>query len=213
MKNAFLLLFSAALVLGAARAAPLERDLGRGLAYLRIYALPGDLAASPAAGHPTVLDLRYVQGGPAEAAGLLAWLKGHAGTHTPVFLLANVRTSAALLAPLNSPESVTGLVILGASAPGFEPDIALAVPAAAERRAYDALEKGAAIDSLVLARDDKPRNDEATLAKARLADAGDGDEAPAADEKPKPALPAQIIDPVLQRAVQLHRSLLALKRI
>ncbi len=82
-----------------------------------------------------------------------------------------------------------------------------------ERRAYDALERGAALASLVVARDDKPRNDEATLAKARQADDSDDDDAPKPEEKPKPLLPPQVIDPVLQRAVQLDRSLLALKRL
>lgn len=213
MSTARFVLLAAVLGLVRAPAAPLERDLGQGLAYLRVHALPADLPASAAAGHPVVLDLRYVAGGPAEAAGLFAWLKHHAGIRTPVFLLANDRTGAALLAPLNSPEAVTGLIILGAAAPGFEPDIALAVPPAEERRAYDALEHGAATDSLVVTRTDKPRNDEATLAKARLADPADGDDEPPAEEKPKPAPPPQVIDAVLQRAVQLHRSLLALKRL
>ena len=213
MKAAHLLLFASLCALGQAGAAPLERDLGRGLSFLRVHALPADLAKGAAAGHPVVLDLRYVQGGPNEAAGLLAWLKQHAGAKTPVFLLANDQTSAALLVPLNSPEAVTGLVILGAAAHGFDPDIALAVPAADERRAYNALERGAAITSLVVARDDKPRNDEATLAKARLADDSSEDDEPKPVEKPKPAPAPQVIDPVLQRAVQLDRSLLALRRL
>jgi hypothetical protein len=211
----FLPFLLAALAAAGAPAAPLERDLGQGLAYVRVHTLPADLAAPTPGGHPIVLDLRYVPGGPAEAAGLLAWLKLHAGPRTPVFLLANSQTSAALLTPLNSPEAVTGLVILGPAEPGFDPDIALTVAPNAERRAYDALENGATVDSLVIAKDEKPRNDEATLAKARLADNGDEDtdEEPKPEEKPKPVLPPQIIDPVLQRAVQLDRSLLALKRL
>jgi hypothetical protein len=214
MKRALPLVFAATLAVAGARAAPLQRDLGQGLAYVRVHELTADLAAASAAGHPTVLDLRYVAGGPPEAADLFAWLKRHAGPRTPVFLLANSATSAALLAPLNSPEAVTGLVILGAAAPGFEPDIPLAVAPEAERRAYDALERGAPIDSLVIAKTDKVRNDEAVLAKARLADpAGDEDDEPKAPEKPRPVPPPQTIDPVLQRAVQLDRSLLALKRL
>ena len=214
MRSALRLLL-ALLAAAGAHAAPLQRDLGQGLAYLRVHTLPADLAAPTDPGHPLVLDLRYVPGGPPEAAGLLAWLKQHAGVRSPVFLLANGQTSAALLAPLNSPEAVTGLVILGAAGPGFDPDIALSVTPREERRAYDALENGAAINSLVVAKDDKPRNDEATLAKARLADNGDdeADDEPKPEEKPKPIVPPQVIDPVLQRAVQLDRSLLALKRL
>ncbi len=211
MKPALLLL--AVLAAARLRAAPLERDLGEGLAFVRVHALPADLPDGPAAGHPTVLDLRYVHGGPAEASGLLAWLKRHASPRTPVFLLANGDTSPALLAPLNSPEAVNGLVILGPAAPGFDPDLALAVPSELERRAYDALENGATIDSLTVARSDKVRNDEAMLAKARLADSADEDDSPKPEDKPKPAPPPPVLDPVLQRAVQLDRSLLALKRL
>jgi len=58
-----------------------------------------------------------------------------------IFLLANRDTSPELLAPLASPDAVAGLVILGAASPDFEPDIALAVDAKADRRAYDAFEK------------------------------------------------------------------------
>jgi len=212
MKTLFLLLLAAGLAAGV-RAAPLERDLGRGLTYLRVHALPADLAAPEAAGHPFILDVRYARGGAGDAAGLLAWLRQHASPRHPVFLLANTATSAALLAPLNSPEAVTGLVILGAAAPGFDPDIAVAVSAEEEQRAYDALERGAAVDSLVNARVEKLRNDEAALAKARLTDNSDNDNEPKLDERPKPVPAPQLIDPVLQRAVQLHRSLLALKRI
>ena len=207
------LLFLSAVLAAGLRAAPLERDLGQGLAYVRVHALPADLPGGPGAGHPTVLDLRYVHGGPAEAAGLLAWLKQHASPRTPVFLLANGGTSPELLAPLGSPEAVNGLVILGPAAPGFDPDLAIAVTPEAERRAYDALEQGAPIDSVVVARSDKVRNDEAMLAKARLADSAEEDDSPKPEEKPKPAPPPQVIDPVLQRAVQLDRSLLALKRL
>jgi hypothetical protein len=212
MRTARLLLWAALTVAGL-RAAPLERDLGLGLAYLRVHALPGDLAVAPAAGRPLVLDLRYVHGGPAEAAGLLAWLRLHAGPRMPVFLLANGDTSPALLAPLSSPEAVNGLVIVGAAAPGFDPDLTLAVTPEAERHAYDALEAGATIESLTVASSDKVRNDEAMLAKARQADTADEDEAARPEEKARPALPPQVIDPVLQRAVQLHRSLRALKRV
>ncbi len=212
--KAFLLALVAASAALCARAVPLERDLGLGLAYLRVHALPEDLSGPELVGSACVLDLRYVRGGSDQAPVLMAWLRRHAGPHTPVFLLANEATSAALLAPLNAPNSVTGLVILGAAVRDFDPDIAVRVSAATERRAYDALEGGAPADSLVVEKTDKPRNDEATLAKARQQDSGADDE-PAADEasrQPKPAAP-QLIDPVLQRAVQLHRSLLALKRI
>jgi hypothetical protein len=213
MKAFFFCALAVALAASAARSAPLQRDLGMGLSYVRVHVLPGDLPAPATAGvHPWVLDVRYVPGGEAEAAALLGWLKQHASIHTPVILLANRDTSAALLAPLNSPDAVTGLVIVGASAPGFSPDIGLPVAPADERRAYDAMEKGASVESLITDRVLKSRNDEATLARARLSDSGADDLEPPATAAPA-ATPPPLIDPVLQRAVQLDRSLLALKRL
>jgi hypothetical protein len=220
MKAFWFCLFAALLAAPAAPSAPLERDLGMGLAYVRVHVLPGDLPGSAAVGpRPCVLDVRYVSGGDAEAGALLGWLKHHASIHTPVFLLANRDTSPALLAPLNSADAVTGLVIVGASAAGFTPDLALPVSSADERRAYDAMEQGASVESLITDHVLKSRNDEATLAKARLSDTGaDDSEAPATpaaatDAAAAAASPPRVIDPVLQRAVQLHRSLLALKRL
>lgn len=190
-------------------AAPLERDLGQGLTYCRAHAVPADLPAHGAR-HPRVLDVRYVEGGPAAGAALLAWLKAEAAPRTPVFLLANDSTSGALLAPLDSPDAVPGLIILGPGAPGFEPDIAVRTSAAAERKAYQALERGATVQSLIEDNPDKPRNDEARLAREHLSDSDAPDEAP---ETPAPKRPAKPVDAGLQRAVQLHRALLALKRL
>ena len=221
-----LMLVLSALARAAAPAPPpvsgLERDLGRGLIYHRVHELPADLpTAESARKQPCVLDLRYVHGDATAAATLAAWLKFHATPRAPVFLLANSDTSHALLAPLTSRDPTGSVVVLGAAAPGFTPDIAVRVPAGAERRAYDALEAGAAIDSLLVENVAKPRNDEARLAKDHLPDStlADGpavDETPAPDNNSKaakPPPPAPLVDAVLQRAVQLHRTLVALKKI
>jgi hypothetical protein len=77
-----------------------------------------------------------------------------------------------------------------------------------DRRAYDALEKGADVQSLLSDYPAKPRIDEAYLEKEHIADS-DSPEIPT--DKPLPARP--LVDAMLQRAVQLHRGLLALKRI
>jgi hypothetical protein len=163
-----------------------------------------------------VLDIRYVQGGADDAGVLLAWLKFHAGPRTPVFLLANAATSPALLAPLDSPDAVAGLVILGSAAPRFSPDIALKVTPERERRAYEALEKGTPVDSLIVEVLKKPRVDEEKLTREHLSDSAVADDDSDSDEpaapQPGEAHP-QLIDPVLQRAVQLDRALLALKRL
>jgi hypothetical protein len=212
---ALLLAFAAALP-----AAPVTRDLGQGLAYHRVHQLPADLPAVASAQHqPAILDLRYVAGGGDEAAALAAWLKFNATARTPVFVLANADTGPALL-PALAPRNAS-VIVLGAAAPPFTPDIAVKISATAERRAYDAFERGATADSLIAELSGKPRNDEAKLAKDRTPEV-----APAADDSPasapvtsvidpatKPAVAAPPIDLALQRAVQLHRTLLALKKL
>ena len=197
------------------RAAPFERDLGRGLFYERIHAVPADLpTGDPLRRHPCVLDVRYTHGNSGEAVALLAWLKFHANPRTPVFLLVNRQTSPALIAPLASPAAVAGLVVLGTAGSGFDPDIAVNANPAAERRAYLALEKGASVDSLITEKIDKPRTDEALLVREHLSDSALEDQdpdPPAEGAEPKTLAPP--FDAVLQRAVQLHRALLALKRL
>ena len=122
------------------------------------------------------------------------------------------RHGAPALASFPSADSIAGLVIIGASAPGFSPDISLPITPADDQRAYDAVERGIPASSLLDDAPDKPRNDEARLAREHLADGqlGDGSaDAAAADaHKPRP-----LIDPVLLRAVQLHRGLIALRRL
>lgn len=198
----------------ALRAAPLERDLGEGLAYFRVHALPDDLPAARAlSGRPCVLDVRYVRGDVPLGAVLAGWLKLNASPHSPVILLANRQTSPALLARFSSADAIAGLVIIGPAAPDFAPDIALPIAASRDRRAYEALEQGVSVSALLDDRPDKPRNDEARLARDHLTDAELND-APADPDRPESKkAPPQLIDAVLQRAVQLHRSLLAMKRL
>lgn len=197
--------------------APLTLDLGPGLAYARVHALPGDLPANGAmAGRAWVLDLRYVKdGGPAAADALASWLAARCGPHTPVLLLANASTGRRLLAGLRGPGPVPYLVILGAAAPGFQPDVAVSIAPAAERRAYDALERGTPLDSLVAGSVDKPRNDEAMLEREHLPDSALGDDSGPGqgDAAGRPEPPPPLVDTALQRAVQLHRALVALKRL
>jgi len=202
---------------GAATAAaiPLNRDLGQGLSYIRVHSLPEDLPAGDSLrGRACVLDVRYVPGGdPASAAALAQWLKSHASPHAPVLLLANRQTGADLLASFSSADAIPGLVIIGPAAPGFAPDIALPISPDEDRKAYDAMERGVAVNALLNDDPDKPRNDEARLARDHLSD-GDFPDTPAEpDAGDAKKRPPQLIDAVLQRAIQLHRSLLALKRL
>jgi hypothetical protein len=203
----------------AAHAALPARDLGRGLMYYRVHQLPGDLPAIAAADkRADVLDLRYVAANAEGVSAVESWLKARATPRTPVFVLANSKTSGALLTALGTPLPGSGVIVLGAEAPGFSPNIAVKISSAEERRAYDALEGGASLESLLTDNPNKPRNDEARLAKEHLPDTGaaddsEVDDAPAANDKNAPAKVTPPIDAVLQRAVQIHRGLLALKKI
>jgi hypothetical protein len=218
MIRTFLLIF---LLGSVVRATPLDSDLGQGLAYHRVHALPADLPKSDSqSGKSCVLDLRYATGDADAALALAGWLKFHAAATTPVFVLANTDTSSALLNVLSRRDHTAGLVLLGAAAAGFTPDIALAVAPATERSAYDAAEHGTSFDTLLNPPNDKPRNDEAKLAHDRQPEAAQVEsDAPESPLHPPEAAPAKVpappplVDLVLQRAVHLHRALVALKKI
>ena len=218
MIRRFLFLFAILpLGLSTLAAAVSPRDLGHGLVYYRLHELPADLPNVPAADKRIcVLDLRYTTGNAETATELESWLKNRATPRTPVFVLANSSTGGALLTPFASRISGSGIVLIGAEAPGFLPDIPVKISAAEEKRAYDALEAGASLESLLTDNPNKPRNDEARLAKEHVSDsasADDGTEDTPPAEKNAPVKVGPPIDAVLQRAVQLHRGLQALKKI
>ena len=185
------------------------RDVGQGLVYYRVRELPQDLPSTPITGRPgaCILDLRFAKAGESEAATLRAWVKFNVSTHTPIFILENSSTASSLLAALpgNGP---SGLIVLAPASARTSPDITVRVSPEDDKRAYDALESGAAVESLLRDYPDKPRVDEAYLEKEHIADS----EAP---ELPtdKPLPPKPLVDAMLQRALQLHRGLLALKRL
>lgn len=188
-----------------------ERDLGLGLAYHRIHQLPADLpAAEGAKAPPCVVDLRYVRTNAAGARAFFAWLASRASPHTPVFVLANADTDADLLAARRGHPVAAGVMWLGIAAKNFQPDVAVQASAENERSAYDAFEKGATMASLLTDNPGKIRYDETSLGKDRRPEpappaAGD------AAAKEAPALPPT--DAVLQRAVHVHRGLLALRKL
>ncbi|MBI5771268.1 MAG: hypothetical protein HZA93_26070 [Verrucomicrobia bacterium] len=197
----------------ATKAADLARDLGEGLAYHRVQRLPADLPASPdSAPRPVVLDLRYVLATNGDATALEAWVRFRATPRSPILILANTDTTSALLTPFRSHGAAGHVVVIGAAAPGFAPDIAVTFSRADERRAYDAFGEGAGLDALLNDTPDKIRNDEASLLREHPPENGGGDPA-LGSRLPKPDAPAIPVDRVLLRAVQLHRALLALKKL
>jgi hypothetical protein len=149
---------------------------------------------------------------------LTTWLASHAAEKTPVFLLINGETALALRTQFAKLEDQPGVISIGRSSPEITPDIAIETSATQERAAYDALEKNATVESLVRENIDKSRIDEASIMQARAeqADAPDdffGPARPRAPETKSDSPPAPLIDRTLQRAVQLHRALIALKRL
>jgi hypothetical protein len=109
------------------------------------------------------------------------------------------------------------VVTIGPASSEFKADVAVDVSPQADRLAYDALAKGTPIEDLVAHKLDKPRRDEAELARQHNNGNSDEDvEEPAPKPAATPAAPAvdaPVTDLVLVRAVQLHRALLALRRL
>jgi len=200
-------------------AAPLEIDLGEGLLYFRAHELPADLPSAAIKAGPMVLDLRFSVAAESADTALDAWLKFRSTATTPVFVLVNSTTPAKLKQVLAKPNNTPGLLSIGHPSADFSPDIAIKVSPEAERKAYDALEHGASVESLVTQNAGKPRNDEAAIVQARAnpppdpvdSELSDFDEAPKEAHPTTP--PAPLVDVTLQRAVQLHRGLVALKRL
>lgn len=198
------------LVLGgwsSLHAAALERDLGQGLRFFRIHELPADLPSTQTGGKPLpcVVDVRYARGDPESAKAFEAWLRFRAQPRVPIFVLANGATDTALLRVLAQREVGGGVVLIGVPSRNLKPDVTLKPDFTNERLAYDALEQGASLPSLLTDNPGKARNDEASLSRDRLAEAS-------ADAATKDG-PPPVVDVALQRAVHLHRSLVALKKI
>ena len=192
----------------ACPAATLVRDLGKGLTYFRMRDIPQD-QPSPASGRPgaCVLDLRYAKADETGASVLKDWVLFNVSPKAPVFILENAQTDPALLAVLPA-KGPPGLVVLAPVSARIAPAIAVQVSPEDDRKAYNALEKGADVMTLLSDFPDKPRIDEAYLEKEHIADS-DSPDIPT--DKPLP--PRPLVDAMLQRAVQLHRGLLALKKI
>ena len=201
-----------------AGATSLERDLGRGLAYLRVAQLPADLPTKMAEPHKAlVLDLRFVSADETAAKAFEAWLKFRASANSPLTILLNAETSPLLLHVFLTPSLPSGVVTIGPASSDCKADVGVDVSPQADRLAYDALAKGTPIEDLVARKLDKPRRDEAELARQRTnGNTDEEDEEPAPKPATNPAAPAveaPVTDLVLVRAVQLHRALLALRRL
>jgi hypothetical protein len=199
---------TAAIALSQGTAAAAGVSLGSGLTYFRVHELPSDLPSTPAGRTgPSVLDLRFAKSDGAAASLLGAWVRFNASATTPVFVLENSDTSASLLS-LFTGAGNGGVIVLAPAAEKLSPTVSVHVDADTDRRAYQAVEKGASLPSLLADNPGKERIDEAYLEKEHIADSDAPD-----IETDKPSPPSPLVDFMLQRAVQLHRGLVALKRI
>jgi hypothetical protein len=194
---------------GPLPAATLVRDLGQGLTYYRVHDIPQDQPSPGPAMRPgaCVLDLRYAKADEMGASVLKDWVMLNVSARTPFFILENAQTDPALLAVLPA-KGPPGLVVLAPASARIAPAIAVQVSPEDDRKAYDALEKGADVQALLSDYPDKPRIDEAYLEKEHIADS---DSPGIPTDKPLP--PRPLVDAMLQRAVQLYRGLTALKKL
>ena len=223
----FVLFLSASIVAQAA----LEKDLGQALAYLRVTDASADtaLVVDTIGRRPAlVLDLRSqpVANGLAEA--IQTALAKPPGTHALRVVLINSTTAPALVTAIT--DALPSVITIGPRSPAITPDIAVSITDEEDRRAFAALAEGTPLEKLISDPHDKPRYDEAKLVQDHAngvtppdsvlpADADDDAVTTDAVSEKKPALaekkpvPAPVIDLVLERAVQLHRSLLTLKKL
>ncbi len=188
-------------------------DLGRGLRYLRLG--PGaadepELAAALAA-PALVLDLRMASDDPALLARLRKSVAGRDATR-PLFVLLGPDTPATVRAAV---PAAPGVLTLAARDAGFPTSVAIAVDPARDRAAAEALAAGRPPRELIEEKVAKTRYDEQHLAQNHANGRRDGAApaapAPAAADTKPAELPLQ--DTLLQRAVFIHRALLALGRI
>jgi hypothetical protein len=211
--------------------AALEKDLGQALAYLRVTDARADLAATldlierrPA----LVLDLRSLTSDAGTAETLQAALAKQPAPHAVRIVLINSTTAPALIAAISV--NLPSVITIGPHSAAVSPDIAVSITDEEDRLAFAALTAGASLEKLINDTRDKRRYDEAKLVQDHAngvtppdsvlpADAEDdsvtADPAPEkkSTDTTKKTEPAPVIDLVLERAVQLHRSLLALKKL
>ena len=190
------------LALAVAHAA-VPADLGEGLGYVRLKALPADLPPAPRAG-PLVVDLRFLPATAEQAAAFGAWLGFQARPGVPLLLVANRETGEELRRVLGGPRP-PAVLLIGVPGPGFTPDLEVATAPEADRHAYAAHDAGSPLAGLLADHPGKVRQDELSL---RLG--GETARSPAPGADPAPAEP--VIDAALQRAVHLHRAHRALRR-
>lgn len=210
--------------------AAIATELGNSLLYYRITDAEADRSAAldTIAHRPAlVLDLRSLSVSDGFADALQTTLARTPPPHAVRLILINATTSPTLINALS--QELPSVITLGPSSPAFAPDIAIAISTEDDLRAFNALANGTPLNKLINDNREKRRYDEAKLVQDHAngitapesvlpAEAEDDTvkTEPAIDNKESPSekkTEPAVIDLVLERAIQLHRSLLALKKL
>ena len=203
---------------GLLQAELVERELGENLRYVRARILPTDLPSAELKSGPLVLDLRYTAAEPQAATALNAWLAFRATHRTPIFVLINPETASVLLNLFANVRARPNVLTIGRNSSESTADVGVTFTPEEERLAYDALSPTTSIDTLINENVGKARVDEASMLRERAEKSeprtADNPDASTTEDakKPDPPVPP-LVDRPLQRAVHLHRAMLALKRL
>ena len=220
-------------------------DLGEGLSYLRVHALDDSAKGLTAAIHERnflIVDVRHATGTAASADVLRTALNARE-LKTPVFILVGPATPIALAESLMAIANKCLTIGVKDSIP--TPQVIIDQPAATDRLAYEAVDSGQLLASLISGKISKDRFDEVALMKEfangninaapppppnPTAKPASTDKAQATEKSSEPPVASKaeqpavshveplvvskvepLTDRVLQRAIHLHRALLALK--
>jgi hypothetical protein len=213
-KSLAFFLFAALLAVVVRAVGPV--DLGQSLSYFRVHAETSDekqIGEALAANHALVLDLRYTSATKADAGAFGQVLAKRTGSE-PLFLLVSPETPLSIAEALSA--SPIKFVTLGVQGSLPTPAVVVEQSARDDRRAYDAFESGQPLPELISGRIPKDRYDEASLMNDFRSGNVNAEPPAAPDPTAKPdgeekKIPPPLVDRVLQRAVNLHRALLALK--
>lgn len=195
-------------------------DLGNGLGYIR---LPDASVIAKFEG-TQVVDLRFADALEESAEGLARHLQTAARSGATLFVLVNSATDPFLRRELATVQGTARpLLFIGPATPELAPEIVTAPDPEEERRACDAIAAGTPPADLIKEALEKRRFDEAELVRNHVNGGGEEDRSTNGDTGADPAAtppatessapPAPPKDLSLQRAVFLHRSLIALGRL
>jgi hypothetical protein len=211
---AFVAALTATLHGADATTAAFNADLGKDLGYIR---LPDASVIAKFKG-TQIVDLRFTDALEESAEGLARHLQTAAQSGATLFVLVNSATDPLLRRDLAAVQgTVRSLLFIGPTTPELAPEIVTAPELEDERRACDAIAAGTSPIDLIKEDLEKRRFDEAELVRARnnggASEPTDGTEPDAKPASDAEAKPDPLKDLSLQRAVFLHRALIALGRI